>query len=136
MDFNFQQKEPTTEQLRAQLVAMMNQLGVPVPPTPDIEQFRGHGPDTVHETIHTLQSNSLADSVQMLAAKLTEAQESIRQRAYEDNVEADQKLVEQIELTLNTVSANSLKVAKTVLDLQEIEDALREADAPEIGGYL
>lgn len=144
MNLNFmQQQDQTDEQLRAQLIAMMNHLGIPVPPKPNIEEFRPHGPDTVHEAIHTIQTSSLAGSLELVATKLSEAgraldtiRQSLDTRAPEAGIDSRVDLSESIETVLNQVSVTALTVAKTVLDLQEIEDELREEDAPTIGGYL
>lgn len=126
-----QQRQPTTEELRAQIVSMMEQLGVPVPPKPDMEMFRGRTPEEVHELTHSAQTQTLATNVEALAAIVIEAQDALT-----DSDEDHDEILEKIDKVLNAVSITSLSTSKTVLDLQEIEEQLREADAPMGGHYL
>lgn len=127
----YTQNQPSADELRAQIVGMLNQMDIPVPPAPDFESFRGQDPDNVHELMHLTQSESMARNIQLLATDLTTARDAL-ESADEDH----DALVEQIDQTLSAVSIFSLTTSKTVLDLQEIEKKLRESDAPMGGQYL
>lgn len=126
-----QAKQPTTAELRAQVVAMMNQMGIPIPPAPDFAMFEGQDPDTVHELMHMAQAEGMAKSIELMAVSLTAARDAL------DEADGDHsEIVEKIDHTLSAVSVNSLTTSKTALDLQDIEKRLRESDAPSYGHYL
>jgi hypothetical protein len=129
--FTQPQQKPTIQETRQQIVLMLTQMGLPVPPKPDVSALGAATPDDVHEFMHLTQSMTMGENLERLVTGLSEAR-----IALDESDEDHTKLVEQIDGTLNLVSATTLSTSKTVLDLQEIEQELREAGAPVIGGYL
>lgn len=125
-----QQREPTPAELKAQIVRMLEQLGQPIPPKPDVAKFEMHGPDVVHEMIHLTQTQTLADNLQALVVALMQAKDAL------DEADVDAGLVKNIDNVMDAISVRSLTSSKVVLDLQEIEQELADKANPLDGPYL
>lgn len=128
------QQQPSVDEMRAQIVAIMEQTGVPVPPKPSKDELIANGADAddVHEIMHVKQAQGMADTITQLSQELIAARDVLEQGGQNDDV------VARIDNTLNVVSVQSLTMSKLALDLQEIEQEMRadETEDFELGGYL
>lgn len=128
------QQGPSTQEMKAQLVAIMNQTGVPVPPKPSKDELIANGADAddVHEIMHIKQAQGMAHTITQLSQELIAARDVLEQGGENADV------VARIDNTLNVVSVQSLTTSKLALDLQEIEQEMRNDEAQdfELGGYL